>query len=114
MSRPAETFSPSTNLAEISDWLTKLLLGAGLVSLSHLGGPIGDLINDVAGALHSSTAGPNAIQSAKVIAGAVMIGFTVLGILGGYITQLGFMNRMNSENIAIFLVWVARFSRLCL
>src|SRR5262249_53127009 len=24
-------FSPSTNFAEISDWLTKLLLGAGLV-----------------------------------------------------------------------------------
>ena len=42
-----DTFSPSTNLAEISDWLTKLLLGAGLVSLSRLGGPIGRLIDDV-------------------------------------------------------------------
>ncbi len=96
MSRAA-TFSPSTNLAEISDWLTKLLLGAGLVSLSHLGGPIGDLINDVAGALHSSTAGPNAIQSAKVIAGAVMIGFTVLGILGGYIVTSTWYQKKISE-----------------
>ena len=42
-------FSPSTNLAEISDWLTKLLLGAGLVSLSHLGAPVGRLIDSVAG-----------------------------------------------------------------
>ena len=89
-------FSPSTNLAEISDWLTKLLLGAGLVSLSHLGGPIGELINNVAGALHSPTAGPNAIQAAKVTAGTIMIGFTVLGILGGYIvTSTWYQKKIN-------------------
>ncbi len=78
-------FSPSTNLAEISDWLTKLLLGAGLVSLSHLGGPIGGLIDNVAGGLHGATGDPAIIQAAKVTAGAIMIAFTVLGLLVGYI-----------------------------
>ena len=78
-------FSPSTNLAEISDWLTKLLLGAGLVSLSHLGGPIGKLINDVAGGLHGSTSDAATIQAANVAAGTIMVAFTVLGLLGGYI-----------------------------
>jgi hypothetical protein len=78
-------FSPSTNLAEISDWLTKLLLGAGLVSLSHLGGPIGRLIDDVASGLHGLTSNPAIIQAAKVTAGAIMIAFAVLGLLVGYI-----------------------------
>jgi hypothetical protein len=78
-------FSPSTNLAEISDWLTKLLLGAGLVSLSRLGGPIGRLIDNVAGGLHGVTINPAIIQAAKVTAGAIMIAFAVLGLLAGYI-----------------------------
>jgi hypothetical protein len=90
-------FSPSTNLAEISDWLTKLLLGAGLVSLSHLSGPVGELINDVAGGLHDSASDPSAIQAAKVIAGSVMIGAIVLGILGGYIVTSTWFQKKISE-----------------
>ena len=78
-------FSPSSNLAEISDWLTKLLLGAGLVSLSRLGGPIGRLIDNVAGGLHGVTSDEAIIQAAKVTAGAIMIAFAVLGLLVGYI-----------------------------
>lgn len=89
-------FSPSTNLAEISDWLTKLLLGAGLVSLSHLGGPVGRLIDNVAGGLHGTTSDLAAIQAAKVIAGAVMIAFTVLGVLVGYIvTSTWYQKKIN-------------------
>jgi hypothetical protein len=78
-------FSPSSNLAEISDWLTKLLLGAGLVSLSRLGGPLGRLIDDVAGGLHGVTSDAAIIQASKVTAGAIMIAFAVLGLLVGYI-----------------------------
>jgi len=81
----AGRFSPSTNLAEISDWLTKLLLGAGLVSLSHLGGPIGRLIDNVAGGLHGVTSDAAIIQAAKVTAGAIMFAFAILGLLIGYI-----------------------------
>jgi hypothetical protein len=80
-----QKFSPSTNLAEISDWLTKLLLGAGLVSLSRLGGPLGMLIDDVAAGLYGQKATPAIIQSAKVTAGAIMIAFAVLGLLVSYI-----------------------------
>ncbi len=77
--------SPSSNLAEISDWLTKLLLGAGLVSLSRLGGPIGRLIDDVAGGLHGVNSDAAIFQAAKVTSGAIMIAFAVLGLLVGYI-----------------------------
>ena len=91
-----DMFSPSTNLAEISDWLTKLLLGAGLVSLSHLGGPVGRLIDNVAGGLHGTTSDPATIQAAKVFAGAVMIAFTALGVLVGYvITSTWYQSKIN-------------------
>ena len=75
-------YSPSTNLAEVSDWLTKLLLGAGLVQLTHLGAPIGSLIDDVAGGLSASTPPSGA---AKVMAGAILFGYAAIGLLDGYV-----------------------------
>ena len=94
----SRAFSPSSNLAEISDWLTKLLLGAGLVSLSRLGGPIGRLIDGVAGGLHGATSDPAIIQAAKVTAGTVMIAFTVLGLLVGYIvTSTWYQGRLDKQ-----------------
>jgi len=77
---------PSTNLAEISDWLTKLLLGAGLVSLTHLGKPLGDLIDDVARGMGGATPSGGVTESAVVIAGAILITYVALGFLGGYLT----------------------------
>ena len=77
--------SPNTNLGDISDWLTKLLLGAGLVSLGRLGGPIGRLIDNVASGLHASAANPSAVALAKVAAGAILVSFAILGVLEGYV-----------------------------
>jgi hypothetical protein len=93
-------FSPSTNLSEISDWLTKLLLGAGLVSLSRLGGPIGKLINEVAGGLHGPASDAAVIQAAKVTAGTIMVAFTVLGLLGGYIVTSTWYQKKISDLIS--------------
>jgi len=39
---------PEQQLAKVSDWLTKLLLGAGLVSLTQLGKPLSHLVDTVA------------------------------------------------------------------
>ena len=62
------TPSPNTNLGEISDWITKLLLGAGLVSLSHLGGPVGRLIDNVASGLYDATSNPAGAAGAPGVA----------------------------------------------
>jgi len=75
-------FTPSTNLAEVSDWLTKLLLGAGLVQLTRLGGPNGQLINSVALGLSS---GSTATGPAKVMAGTIMVVYWVLGFITVYV-----------------------------
>ncbi|MGD0606746.1 MAG: Ig domain-containing protein [Streptosporangiaceae bacterium] len=77
--------SLGSNLAEVSDWLTKLLLGAGLVDLTHLGGPIASLIDRVAIGLQNPAAGGGAGLDAKVMAGLIILGYTVLGLLESYV-----------------------------
>jgi hypothetical protein len=99
-------YSPSPNLPEVSDWLTKLLLGAGLVQLTHLGAPVGALIDHVASGLyvvHSSGVSATAVAdsyegSAKVLAGALLIGYTGIGVLTGYVmTASWYLRRLNTS-----------------
>jgi hypothetical protein len=86
----------SSNLAEISDWLTKLVLGAGLVELTRLGGPVSRLIDNVAAGLHASGASAATVQTAKVMAGAIIFGYVIMGLLDGYIvTTTWYQNKVN-------------------
>jgi hypothetical protein len=78
----APAYAPSSNLAEVSDWLTKLLLGAGLVQLTHLGGPIGGLIDHVAAGLYVR---PVDKAAAQVTAGAIMLALAFAGLLDSYV-----------------------------
>jgi hypothetical protein len=76
---------PNNNLEQVSDWLTKLLLGAGLVQLGHIGRGLGKLINGLASALSSSVVEPVPPAAAKALAGS-LIGFNAaLGFLFGYV-----------------------------
>ena len=77
--------TPSTNLAEISDWLTKLLLGAGLVELTRLGHPLSSLIDAVARGLQGVPAGSAVSGTPVVVAGSILVMYVVLGFLDGYI-----------------------------
>jgi hypothetical protein len=89
----AYTLSP--NLAEVSDWLTKLLLGAGLVELTKLGGPVGKLIDGVAGGLHSASAAGTPATS-KVAGGAILFGYMILGFMEGYLmTTFWYQKKLN-------------------
>jgi hypothetical protein len=88
-------YSPSPNLPEVSDWLTKLLLGAGLVQLTHLGAPVGALIDHVASGMYVVKTYEG---SAKVMAGALLIGYTGIGVLTGYvITASWYLKRLNTS-----------------
>jgi hypothetical protein len=77
--------TPSTNLAEISDWLTKLLLGAGLVELTRLGKPLSTLVNAVARALQDIQASVKPTQTSVVVASGLLAMYVVLGFLDGYV-----------------------------
>jgi hypothetical protein len=88
-------FSPSSNLAEVSDWLTKLLLGAGLVQLTHLAVPISHLIDSVASGMTATTGTSGPSSAAKVMAGTILFGYTAVGILDAYVvTTMWYQNRL--------------------
>lgn len=85
-------YTPSSNLAEVSDWLTKLLLGAGLVQLTRLGGPIGSLVDHVAAGLYVY---PADRAAAEVTAGAILFALAFAGLLDGYVgTTMWYQKRM--------------------
>jgi len=81
-------------MAEVSDWLTKLLLGAGLVQLTHLATPISHLIDNIAAGLTPTTStGTN--SAAKVMAGSILFGYVVIGILDAYVvTTMWYQNKL--------------------
>jgi hypothetical protein len=82
---PASQLTPSTNLAEISDWLTKLLLGAGLVELTRLGHPLSQLVDTVARSIQNVAPGAKLPQGSAVVAGGLLALYVVLGFLVSYI-----------------------------
>jgi hypothetical protein len=94
--KQASAYAPSSNLAEVSDWLTKLLLGAGLVQLTHLGRPVGNLIDTVARGLH----GTHSSGSATVMAAAILFGYTAIGLLDSYVvTTMWYQDHMNKRSL---------------
>ena len=91
-------YTPSSNLAEVSDWLTKLLLGAGLVQLTRLGAPIGHLIDSVAAGLTAGTGTPPPSSAAKVMAGAILFGYAAIGLLDAYlVTTMWYQQKLEKQ-----------------
>ena len=68
----------NTNLEQISDWLTKIIVGVGLVELRTLP----DRIQRMAQFIASGIGGT---QADEVFASALIIYFSIIGFLGGYL-----------------------------
>lgn len=80
-SRPdigAPTVSPNTNLEQISDWLTKILVGVGLVQFNTIGEAAGRLFAAVAVIYEPAV-------HATVLAATLIILPTVIGFVASYI-----------------------------
>jgi hypothetical protein len=77
-----------SNLEEIADWLTKLILGAGLVSLTKLHDPILQFATFMAGGVDpmpTTSASASGAQGNPAIALAIMGFFSTNGLLYGYL-----------------------------
>jgi hypothetical protein len=70
------TYAPNTNLEQISDWLTKILVGVGLVEVGKIGHAISVLGNGVEEGLGENT---------HSIAIMLMISFSIVGFLSSYL-----------------------------
>lgn len=76
----------NTNLEQISDWLTKIIVGVSLVNSEQ----IGDVMLGAARTMASSLGGGAARQS---LALAILVYFGVIGVLGGYLLTRLFLQR---------------------
>jgi hypothetical protein len=83
---PAELpYSSNTNLEQISDWLTKILVGVGLIELGRMPGPAARFITDLADDLGAGRLG-------RTVLGAAVVFFGIIGFLVAYVetrTDLG-------------------------
>lgn len=84
---PREIKTPyqvNTNLQDISDWLTKIIVGLGLVELRQVDDHMLRAATFVGQSLGS--------QEAPGVAGAIIVYFSTLGFLGGYLTTRLFLS----------------------
>ena len=86
---PADGYSqrPNTNLEQISDWLTKIIVGLGLVELKQIPTHLGNAARWVAESLSVSAPNPATIS----FAGSLILYFSILGFLAGYLLTLLFL-----------------------
>jgi len=94
-------YRPSTNLEQVTDWLTKILVGVGLVELKQLSGALAKL-----GKLVSSTLVPP-VEGVSVLAELVVIVFATVGFLVSFLwtrvyypaiqvgTDIGILEQLN-------------------
>lgn len=72
----------NTNLTQISDWLTKIIIGAGLVQLRDIPGFVMRVARRMALGMAEN---PIKIESINVFCAAIIIFFTTFGFASGYI-----------------------------
>jgi hypothetical protein len=85
------TTGVNTNLEQISDWLTKILVGVTLVQL----GTVTDRLDSAAVLIAESLGGSNM----KSFAYALMVYFALTGFLGSYLLTRLFLQRIFEEDI---------------
>ena len=75
--RTRSLYSANTNLEQISDWLTKIIVGIGLIEFRN----ISDRIAAIGGEISKSLGTPNQVAFPV----AIIIFFTICGFLIGYL-----------------------------
>jgi hypothetical protein len=71
-------YEVNTNLEQISDWLTKILVGVGLIQLGSIAEPLGRLVDSIAGGL-----GGRPVD--RLMVGGILVYFTIYGFLASYL-----------------------------
>lgn len=70
-------YEPSNNLEQVSDWLTKILVGAGLVQLEEMR----DFLNEIGAHVGTAVGG----AATGVVTQLTLLVFGILGFLGGFL-----------------------------
>ncbi|HEX8274113.1 MAG TPA: hypothetical protein VF615_15855 [Longimicrobiaceae bacterium] len=99
---------PNTNLEQISDWLTKILVGVGLVQLGELPGALHRASLALAGGLGAPS------PALQVFAAGIIVYFSVSGFTGGYLMTRIFLTGAFSraDRAAAALPTLAEYSAI--
>jgi hypothetical protein len=89
--RASSGLRTNTNLQDVSDWLTKLLLGAGLTQLNYIPSLLGRFGHNAAVALLGSGADPDLHSPISVFVQALTVYFAAVGFLSGYLVTRLFL-----------------------
>jgi hypothetical protein len=96
-----QRYRANTNLEQISDWLTKILVGIGLVQIGELGRLTASLLHTIAPALGGTA-------TSVPFGGAMVCYFAILGFLDGWLlTQLYLGRALSSADQALDLLQAA-------
>lgn len=83
----------NTNLTEISDWLTKIIVGLGLINLGQIPAHLDRMASSLASGLN-----PSAVVTEKGFAFGLITCFAVFGFLFGYIYTRVFLSVLFSRS----------------
>jgi hypothetical protein len=74
------TYGPNTNLEQISDWLTKILVGVGLVQINQLGDAVNTLADGLENGLNLGDA-----KYGHAVAVMLLVSFAIAGFMTSYL-----------------------------
>jgi hypothetical protein len=94
-------YRPNTNLEQISDWLTKILVGVGLVQFTALAGHLGDLVRFLGPSLGGEPLGES-------FAAATLVIFSIGGFLVFYLMTRIYLGEAFAEADRTMVMSVVR------
>jgi hypothetical protein len=83
-------YTPNTNLEQISDWLTKIIVGVSLVELRGIAAATRRLVDFLAPGLGGATSSP-------AFASALVVAYTVTGFIVAYLVTRLYLGRAFAE-----------------
>ncbi len=87
---------PNSNLVEISDWLTKIIVGVGLVQLNKIPGKVSQLSTFIGNGLRDCDS-QTCQQSSEAVALVIMLYFFCAGFLIGYLWARLYLQKAFSD-----------------
>jgi hypothetical protein len=88
-----ERYEPNTNIEKLSDWLTKILVGVGLVEFHELGPIVNRMSDRMTAGLGLRGGAQRSALEAHALGNAILVYFFVAGAIQGFLLTRMFLSR---------------------
>jgi hypothetical protein len=93
VSSERERYEPNTNIEKLSDWLTKILVGVGLVEFHELGPIVNRMSDRMTAGLSLRGGAHRSALEAHALGNAILVYFFVAGAIQGFLLTRMFLSR---------------------